>query len=195
MQSSNLIHTVSAPAESVLDPRPRLLLAVDPTEVDRFLMATYRTFVANTTTEALGVIERWQPRLVLIDWDCPTFNAPAIVARLQRIPAVGILVVTAVPKHAPAALKAGCHSLLLKPLSINLVAARLGRVLRELPAATAASRMGIPFRQRGTHQECPDVWCPQCNAARAICFDYSSCRRAWFACRSCEHTWLGRRRD
>ena len=78
------------------------------------------------------MIEQLRPRLVAVDWDYPTSDAPTIVAAAPRIiPLVGIFVVTACPEHVPAMLKMGCHAVLLKPLTTNLLAARVELLFRE----------------------------------------------------------------
>jgi len=83
----------------------------------------------------------------------------------------------------------------LKPITVNLVAARLGRLCREMPAAAAVSRLGVTLQQWGTNRTWPEVHCPQCNEGSAVCFEYSSHRRSWYACLACDHVWLGPRRE
>ena len=187
--------SLPARSQAVPDTRPSLVVAVDPIDASRFPTTATRAHTAQSTDHAIRLIEQWRPRLVAVDWDYPASDAPTIVAAAQRIISlVGIFAVTACPEHVPAMLKAGCHAVLLKPLATSLIAARLGRLLRELPAATAANRLGFPFRWKGTNQCCPDVCCPRCKAAHAVCFDYWAHGRAWFACTSCDHTWLGMRK-
>jgi hypothetical protein len=101
----------------------------------------------------------------------------------------------AAPDGAPSALKAGCHAVLLKPLTMNLVAARLGRLSRELPTAAAATRIAERLGQFGTNRTWPELSCPTCSQAGAVSFEYSSHRRTWFACLGCESVWLGRRQE
>ena len=133
--------------------------------------------------------------MVAIDWDLPEIDPAAICAAARQLAPVGVLAVMGSPERAPAALKAGCHAILLKPFSLNLAAARLGRLSREMPAATAASRLGTALPQWGTNRTWSDVHCPKCRAGNATCFEYSSHRRSWFACLACEHVWLGPRRE
>src|SRR5687767_5513603 len=101
----------SAPTDS----RPPLIVAVRPTEIDRFPAAPYSRWAARTTAEAVRLIERARPRVVAVDWDVPDLDPVAICAAARLVGPVGILAVMEKPERAPSALKAGCHSLLLKP--------------------------------------------------------------------------------
>jgi DNA-binding response OmpR family regulator len=151
---------------------------------------------ARSTIEAVRMIERWRPRCIAIDWDAPEFDAAAIcsVARQSGQP-VAILAVMQQPERAPAALRAGCHAVLLKPFALNLVAARLGRLTREMPVAVAASRLGAMQQWAGTNRTWPEVSCPTCGESGAVGFEHSSHRRSWYACLKCDHVWLGVRRE
>jgi CheY-like chemotaxis protein len=188
---SSSVRAHAAPTDS----RPPLIVAVAPQDVERFPAAPFARFAARTTTEAVRLVERWRPRVIAIDWDIAEFDPGAICNAARQHAPVGILAVMAAPERAPAALKAGCHAVLLKPFSLNLVAARLGRLCREMPAAAAATRLGATLQQWGTNRTWPDVHCLKCGEANAVCFEYSSHRRSWFACLACEHVWLGPRRE
>jgi CheY-like chemotaxis protein len=185
------VRAQSSPA----DARPPFVVAVAPSEVERFPTAPYARFAARTTSEAMRLIERWRPRVIAVDWDLPELDAAAICAAARQHGPTGILAVMADAETAVAALKAGCHAILLKPFSLNLVAARLGRLCREMPAAMAATRLGTSLPQWGTNRAWPDVACPNCGQGGAVCFEYSSHRRSWYACLPCEHVWLGTRRE
>jgi hypothetical protein len=178
-----------------MDSRPPLVLAVAPQDIERFPAAPYARFAARTTTETVRLIERWRPRVVAIDWDTAEFDHSIICGAARQVAPVAILAVMAEPGRAPSALKAGCHAVLLKPITLNLVAARLGRLCREMPAAAAASRLGATLPQWGSNRTWPEVHCPKCHEGNAVCFEYSSHRRSWYACMSCEHVWLGPRRE
>lgn len=177
------------------DSRPPLIVAVPAHDIDRFPASPYSRWAAKTTAEAVRLIERARPRVIAVDWDFPDLDPVAICAAARPVGPVGILAVMEKPERAPAALKAGCHSLLLKPFSLNLAAARLGRLCREMPAAAAASRLGAVLPQWGTNRTWPDVHCPHCREGNAVCFEYSSHRRSWYACLKCEQAWLGARRE
>src|SRR5687768_10253603 len=177
------------------DSRPPLIVAVAADDLERFPAFPYARFSARTTTEAVRLIERWRPRVIAVDWDLAEFDHSAICAAARQASPVGVLALITEPARAPAALKAGCHAILLKPITVNLVAARLGRLCREMPAAAAVSRLGVTLQQWGTNRTWPEVHCPQCNEGSAVCFEYSSHRRSWYACLACDHVWLGPRRE
>src|SRR5262245_9442845 len=177
------------------DSRQPLIVAVAPQDIDRFPEAPFVRHSARTTFEAVRLIERWRPRAVAIDWDLEEFDSLAICNAARQVPPVGILAVIASPTRAPEAIKAGCHTVLLNPFSLNLVSARLGRLCREMPAAAAASRLGATPPQWGTNRVWPEMHCGRCDEGGAVCFEFSSHRRSWYACLACDHVWLGARRE
>lgn len=176
------------------DDRQALLVVALPPDVDLFPSAPYARFAARTTLEAIRLIGRRHPRVLAIDWDAGDFDATAICGAAQQNGPVAVLAVMRQPERAPSALKAGCHSILLKPFQMNLAAARLGRLVREMPAVAAASRLGM-LPQWGTSRTWPEVTCPQCGEGHAVGFEHASHRRSWYACLACEHVWLGVRRE
>ncbi len=175
------------------DAHPALIVAVAPSDVQRFPDAPFMRFAARNTADALRLMERWRPRVVVVDWEVPDFDGLQICAAAHRMPGTGVLVTTAVPDDAPAALKAGCHAVLLKPLNMNLVAARLGRLSRELPTATATRGMSETLGHGGTNRPWPEMACPQCAQTGTVGFEYASHRRTWYACLSCDSVWVGPR--
>ena len=177
------------------DARPGLVVASTAADADRYPTALFARFAARNTIEAVRLVERWRPRVVAIDWDLEEFDGPAICAAARQIPGSGILVTTETPEHAPSALKAGCHALLLKPYAPNLLVARIGRLAREMPPAAVAGRLAEKLGQFGTHRTWPDVPCPKCAHAGAVNFEHSSHRRSWFACLGCDSVWLGKRQE
>ena len=170
-------------------------MAVSPQDLDRFPTSPFARHAARTTTEAVRLIEKWRPKVIVVDWDVPDLAPDLICAAAKQVAPVGVMAVMKDAHHAPSALKAGCHAVLLKPFSLNLTVARLGRLCREMPAAAAASRLGAALPQWGTNRTWPDVHCPKCNEGNAVCFEYSSHRRSWYACLPCEHVWIGPRRE
>ena len=179
---------------SPTDARPSLIVAVAESDVERFPSSPYVRLAARSTTEAIRLIDRWRPKVVVIDWDQSALDAAAVCAAAKQIGAIGILAVMTDAQRAPLALKAGCHSILLKPFTLNLTAARLGRLCREMPAAGPVSRSGS-MPMYGTNRVWPDASCPKCNAGSAVSFEFSSHRRSWYACVFCDHVWLGARRE
>lgn len=177
------------------DPRPTLIVAATAAGVEQFPSTPFARLAARSTIEALRLIERWKPRVVAIDWDAPEFDGRQICAAARQSPGTGVLVTTAVPDNAPAALKAGCHALLLEPLTINLIAARLGRLARELPTAAVAARVVEKLGQCATRRAWAEIVCPKCAQGGAVGFEFSSHRRSWYACLACDAVWLARRQE
>jgi CheY-like chemotaxis protein len=181
--------------ESATPAQPALVVAAGPYDIERFPCAVFARHGARTTAEAVRLIERLRPRIVAIDWDLEAIDGAMICAAAQRIPGAGVLALIGSPQRAPAALKAGCHALLLTPCAPNLIAARIGRLSREMPSAAIASRLAEKLGQFGTNRMWPDVACPSCAKGGAVAFEFSSHRRSWYACLSCERVWLGRRQE
>ena len=175
--------------------RPALVVVVATTDVEHFPSAPFSRFAARNTSDAIRLIERWRPRVVALDWDVQDFDGKTICATTRQFPATGILAMMTPPERAPSALKAGCHALLLKPFAPNLLAARIGRLARELPTSPMASRLAEKLGQFGTNRTWPEMPCPKCAIIGAVSFEHSSHRRSWYACLSCESVWLGRRQE
>ena len=47
----------------------------------------------------------------------------------------------------------------------------------------------------GTNRVWQDSACPKCGTHGPTSFDFSSYRRMWYACLTCDHTWLGPRQE
>jgi DNA-binding response OmpR family regulator len=126
-------------------------------------------------------------------------------AKAKRLPP-SVLVVTPRPEDAPDALLAGCDGILLKPFTANLVVNRTSRLLRarfdQLRVRSARVRnKGAHLRERsellklGVTREWPATSCPYCAHHSVTSFDYTSLRRAWYACVQCKKVWLAKRLD
>ena len=175
--------------------RQAFVVAVAAADVDQFPNTPLTRLAARNTTEAIRFIERRRPRVVAIDWDLPEFDGPAITAAARQHASTAILVTLREPERAPGALKAGCHGLLLKPFAPNLIAARVGRLCREVQAMPAAARAAAALPQHGTKRTWDDLECPTCKKAGAVGFEFASHRRSWYACLGCDAVWLGTRRE
>jgi DNA-binding response OmpR family regulator len=178
--------------------RPVLLAAVAAADVEKCSVPSFQRFVPQSTTEALRIIERERPGVVIVDFDLATFDGPQITHAAATLPATSVLVTTAAADRAPAALKAGCHAVLLKPFAPNLVAARLGRLVRERAQQMRMrgfTGSGKPLTECGTNRVWPATTCPRCNTAGATSFEFSSHRRMWYACLACDQVWLGARQE
>ena len=178
--------------------RPALLVVVPPAEVGLYSVNRLSRITAHSTTQAIQLIEALRPQVVAIDWDSAEVDGPTL-CRVSMDAAT--LATMTRPEDAPAALKTGCHSILLKPFAPSLLAGRIGRLLRETvdrSALRAAARsVGSPVAGHpvGTNRCWSDVTCAQCGTPGATSFEFSSRRRAWYACLSCESVWVARGRE
>jgi DNA-binding response OmpR family regulator len=126
-------------------------------------------------------------------------------AKALAIPST-VLVMTSVVELVPGAIAAGCDAVLLKPFAPNLLLSRLAR-LRQLRSNGLRERTAIALAKSGhllersggrrarTFRDWPGTSCPHCGHGGVTCFDYSSRRRAWYACLSCNKVWLAARRE
>jgi len=171
------------------------VLAAAAADVEQFPAGEFTRFPAHTTNEAVRLIETARPRVVAIDWDAPEIDAAQVCTVALKFPLTGVLVTMNGPGTAPAALKAGCHAILLKPFAPNLAVGRLGRLSRELPATPGAMRVAQAMHQCGTNRVWPETNCPTCKAPAATSFEFHSYRRMWYACLTCDAVWLGPRQE
>jgi hypothetical protein len=174
----------------VVTPPPPSTVLFAIADADRLLYSgdKFTRWFAHTTTDSARLIAANMPSLVVVDWDQPRLDAVEISRVTRTLPHGRLLGTTDTVSKVPMMLKAGTHAILLKPFAPNLLAARIGRTLRE--TTTVRGQM-----QPGPTKVCDDIACPQCDVAGATGFDHYSHRRMWFACLSCDHTWLGPRRE
>ena len=177
------------------DARPTLVVVAGPADAARFAASNFIRYTVHSTAEALRLVETVRPRIVAIDWDSADIDGPRVCAAARKFPHTGVLVTMASPQSAPAALKMGCHAILLKPVAPNLIAARIGRLSRELPSTPAETRAAAAIQQFGTSRVWPDTHCSKCDAPSAISFEFHSYRRMWYACLQCDAVWLGARQE
>jgi CheY-like chemotaxis protein len=176
--------TPVAPAAGSL----RVLVVAGGPDLDLYPTGPHARLTAHTTGDAIAAIERERPALVVIDWDLRNVDAVKVCRAAVRFPMMRLLMTTASPDTVPAAIRAGCQAVLLKPFARNLAAARIGRLSRQVlpgptPLALAAAE------GRGTNRRWLGLTCPGCSAAGIISFEFSSQRRLWFACLECSHVW------
>lgn len=179
-----------SPVVPAAAPVPTVLFVIPESERALYAGEQFTRVFAHTSSEALRLIALSRPRLVVVDWDDPALAASDICAANQT----SVLVTTADVANVPRILKAGCHGVLLKPFAPNLLAARVGRVLKETERPWGHRNLPANW-PTGTNRTWPDTPCPQCGVGGATSFDFSSYRRMWYACLSCDHTWLGPRQE
>jgi DNA-binding response OmpR family regulator len=171
--------------------QPTLLVLAPAADIERYTSAAFLCQAASSAAEAIGRLGRDLPTVLLVDWETEIAASDVCVAATDRTSILGLL---GAPEQAPAALRAGCHGLLLKPIIPNLLAARLGRLARERVNFPGAARQS-PIGDRGTNRLWSQTSCPTCRTSGAISFDFSSRRRAWYACLACDAVWLGPRQE
>ena len=178
--------------------RPALLVVAAPSEVDLYSVNQLCRIATHSTMQAIRLIETSRPQVVAIDWDAADVDGEALCRAAAD---AAMLATMRRPEDAPAALKAGCHSILLKPFAPPLLAGRIGRLLREArdrSALRAAARsVGVPLAEppAGTNRCWVEETCARCGTSGATSFEFSSRRRAWYACLSCDSVWVAGRRE
>jgi DNA-binding response OmpR family regulator len=109
---------------------PAVLLVVSPSDHELYPIDPPTTIAVHTAHDAMQLIEQARPRVLMLDWDYLT-EAPIICRAATAHPSTLVMITTQSATHVPAALKAGCQAVLLKPFPPNLLAARLGRLSRD----------------------------------------------------------------
>jgi DNA-binding response OmpR family regulator len=207
MHSSS--HTLASPA-SASQPCDLLLVESEDTAM-RYAVAlrdNFRVTHAATLESALRAIERVPPALVVMELATTgNGNSIAICRAAKRLPVPAtVLVTTTEVEQVPDAILAGCDAVLLKPFAPNLLFARVGRLVRsrasELRYRAVRQRVRAPHLQErtdpelaGTNQQWPQTDCPYCTHHGVTSFEYTSYRRAWYACLDCKRVWLAKRQD
>ena len=191
-------------------PPPELLFVDGEATAARFLSMLrdqYRLTVTATAGAALQALGRTAPALVVTELDLSDGPGEEICRRAKALtlPAT-VLVTTPQAERVPSALAAGCDAVLLKPFAPNLLYARLGRLLR---ARSVELRMrahrqqakSVHLKEQGellaarTNREWPNTHCPYCQHRGVTSFEYTSHRRAWYACLACNKVWIAHRQE
>jgi DNA-binding response OmpR family regulator len=168
-----------------------MLVLAGAGDYERYAANAFSCRPARSSIEAVTLLKREPPTVLLIDWDTQA-DAQAVCAAVgDRTAVLGLI---GDPAQAPAALRAGCQGLLLKPVIPNLLAARLGRLVRERMSFPTQGRQ-VAIGERGTNRLWSQTSCPSCGQGGAIGFEFSSRRRSWYACLGCDGVWLGPRQE
>jgi DNA-binding response OmpR family regulator len=191
-------------------PLPELLFVDGETTAARFLPMLrdqYRLTVTATAGAALQALGRTPPALVVTELDLSDGPGEEICRRAKALtlPAT-VLVTTSRAERVPSALAAGCDAVLLKPFAPNLLYARLGRLLRARSVelrlrAHRQQAKSVHLKEQGEllaariNREWSNAHCPYCQHRGVTSFEYSSHRRAWYACLACNKVWLAHRQE
>jgi two-component system, NtrC family, response regulator PilR len=206
------MYSPSVPTSPLLSPLPELLF-VDSEEITARYVAPlrekFRVSRLDAVTTAVQYLSRTPtpPGLVVTELSLPdgTGNEICSAAKSLNVPAT-VLVTTADVENVPAAIEAGCDAVLLKPFAPNLLFSRLGRLVRARSTELRYRAMrhqakAQHLRERsdlllaGTNQYWPNSYCPHCEHPGVTSFEYTSYRRAWYACLSCKKVWLAKRQE
>jgi DNA-binding response OmpR family regulator len=208
MQTPYSLHTSSTPSAPPLE----LLLVESEDNALRYTAALrerFRVTHAPSLDAALRAMERTPPALVVTELSTDgTVNGGTAICRAAKqlpVPAT-ILVTTSEVDKVPDALLAGCDAVLLKPFAPNLLFARVGRLVRaratELRYRAVQQRAKSHHLQErsdlllaGTNQQWPNTHCPYCMHQGVTSFEFTSYRRAWYACLDCKKVWLAKRQE
>jgi DNA-binding response OmpR family regulator len=187
----------SGPQQQVSDARPPLVVAVSEADFQRLSLPSFTRFAARSTGEVITLLSRERPSAVILDLEVNGVDAGAVCRASKPYEATSVLVIMGEPTHAPAMIKAGCHAILLKPFAPNLLAARLGRLVRE-HGQQQRMRTMRPVAVKdiwGTNRTWRNITCPRCHEPNATSFEFSSYRRMWFACLTCDQVWIAPRQE
>jgi CheY-like chemotaxis protein len=91
----------------------------------------YQVVTAHDGREALELLERCRPRLILLDWMMPLMNGPAFAAELRRRglrPGIPILVVTADSNARGNAEQIGAEGYVRKPFDLGHLLDQVARL-------------------------------------------------------------------
>jgi len=167
----------------------------------QILRATYRVVTTARSDVAVQYMSKGAPALVVLDLDAVDDGGTAIcrAAKAAALPPT-TLVIASQADAAPEVLRAGCDAVLLKPFAPNLLYSRVGRLLRDR-ADRLRARTRTPDGSNGseplatTNHVWPETRCPACERPGAVSFEFSSHRRAWYACLGCKAVWMGKRQE
>lgn len=122
---------------------PHSILIVDDEPVARTLAQKkvsdlgYNVLVASNGEEALAVLARQRPDLILLDVEMPKMNGYTFVGELAKKnlnPKIPVVVLTAHEELGPIFKRHGVRGYLIKPLNIEQVIAKITELLGPNPA-------------------------------------------------------------
>jgi DNA-binding response OmpR family regulator len=193
---------MSTPQQEIITIEPEVM-AVEHAAVLR------RDYHVATTTDgavALEYLNRSALALVVLDMDSHGDAGVEIcaTARSLQTPAT-VLMTLSKTAAVPDMLMAGCDAILLKPFPGNLLYARIGRLMRTRSEQIVIRERDVEASPRfsdqpapplaSTNRTWPDTACPACDHQGAVSFEFSSYRRAWYACLACKNVWIAKRQE
>ena len=121
-------------------PSPALILIVEDNLANQLLiqatleLSGYQVAIAGSAEEALEILERRRPDLILMDIQLPGQDGLSLTRQLKADPALMAIPVVALTARAMGgdrelALAAGCAGYLSKPINTRTIAAEVGGFL------------------------------------------------------------------
>ena len=159
--------------------RPEVLLIDDDrvtTSLVPALQASYRVTATSQVAIASEMLRQLRPALLIMDLDVVDGAAVDLCHAAKSQSGTTVLVTSGSAERVPDALAAGCDEVLMKPFQLNLLCARMGRILR-VPGVTK--------------RVWPMVTCPHCDRGGSMSFEVANRNQAWYACLKCRKAWLG----
>jgi DNA-binding response OmpR family regulator len=202
-----MLSTSSSPATSTITDVLLVDTDIAASMYGPSLREKYRLHTAATPEAALQQLTRNPPALVITELALGNTSGVDVCRHAKALPVPAtVLVTTSDVSRVPDALEAGCDGVLLKPFALNLLHARIGRLLRgrltdlrlQSQGRYAKSGNGDGGHEswtHGTNRVYPQAACPTCHRDGATCFEFSSHRRSWYACLHCKHVWMGKRQE
>jgi len=137
------VHYMSGDPVLIVDDNPASLKLL------RVLLAAelYEVRTANSSEEALTLLDNFRPRLILMDIELPGIDGLDLARRLKSNPATRDIIVVAITAYAMAgdeekALRAGCSGYVTKPVDTRTLPATVKLHLESKQAARPAFEAG-----------------------------------------------------
>ena len=105
--------------------------------VKLLLQDNYRVITAANAQDALELVRKEQPDLVLTDFNLPDFNGTELVRRIRRLGGrfshIPVVMVTAYARDQvyDSAIEAGCTAFFSKPIDFEVLEEAIGQLLAE----------------------------------------------------------------
>jgi DNA-binding response OmpR family regulator len=200
-----------SPASGISPTQPIDVLLVDAApETAQYaatLRGSYRVATTASGDAARQFLRRNSPALVITELDVEDVDGVQICREAKALASPPpVLITTTDAQRVPDALVAGCDGVLLKPFAPNLLYARIGRLLRSRSQALRSKAeyqrskaMHLSERSEallsGSNRVWPHSHCPYCSNAGVTSFEFTSHRRAWYACLECRKVWIAKRQE
>ena len=172
------------------------------------LQSLGRVLTTPSSAAAVEALTRTRSPLLIVDGDHQEHPVDVCAQARRLQPLIPSILVTVSRPEAAGNIIDVCESILLKPFAPNLLASRVGRLLRlhsrelrersqrvqaDVHRSLLKSEHLMERSRAGTLIEWPTEYCPSCGHGGIVMFDYASLRRAWYACASCRKVWMAKR--